>query len=180
MPISPFGDLGPCEIEWNNTTITAIHDDGASFRLTMSVADIKEGAYGTSIVDQVGTGYEQCEVEVPFTRVTFANLQKLIPGSSLSGSLAVMGHGGTIVGTSLFALSAELIVKRITGGIADTDQSRWLHLFKTYPIPRFDIPFNVSGQRGFMVLFKAFPLQTATTVGDPIGATWRIGGPQIA
>ncbi len=175
MPISPFGDLGPCEVEWNDTTITAIHEDGAVFRLAMSSADIKEGAYGTSIVDSVGTGYEQCEVEVPFTRVTFTNLQKLIPGSSLSGSTEVMGHAKTIVGTPLYDLSKELIVKRIVNGIADTDTSRWLHLFKTYPIPRFDIPYNISGQRGFIVVFKAFPLQAASG-NDPIGATWRIGG----
>jgi hypothetical protein len=177
MPISPFGDLGPCEIEWGGTTITAIHEDGASFRLTMSSVDIKEGAYGTSPVDSVGTGYDQCEVEVPFTRVTYGNLQKLIPGSSMSSSYDITGHAKSIVGTPLYDLSKELIVKRIVNGIADTDTKRWLHLFMTYPIPRFDIPYNISGQRGFMVLFKVFPLQSASG-NDPIGATWRIGGAQ--
>jgi hypothetical protein len=180
--ISPFGDLGPCEIEWDDRTITAIHEDGAVFRLVMSTADIKEGAYGTSVVDMVGTGYEQCEVEVPFTRITFGNLQRLVPGSSLSGnnsltaSGGVIGHAGTMVGTPLYDLSHELIVKRIVNGVAEADGTNWLHIFKTFPIPRFDIPFNVAGQRGFIVLFKAFPLQVASSAADPIGATWRIGG----
>jgi hypothetical protein len=176
MPVGPFGDLGPCEIEWNDTTITAIHEDGAEFNLTMGTADIKEGAFGASIVDKVATGYELCEVKAPFTRLTYANLQKLIPGSSVSGSYAVRGHGGNMVGTSLYDLSYELIVKRIVNGVADTTGHYWLHLFKTYPIPNFNIPFRFAdGQRGFMVTFPAFPLQAASNM-DAIGATWRIGG----
>ena len=81
-----------------------------------------------------------------------------------------------MIGTSLYDLSYELIVKRIENGIAEATGHNWLHLFKTYPIPRFDIPWKAAdGQRGFMVIFKAFPLQVASGK-DKIGATWRIGG----
>jgi hypothetical protein len=106
MPISPFGDIGPCQLNWYTTAIASLLEDGASFRLAMSTADVKEAEYGNTIVDSIGTGYEQVEFEAPFTRLTFTNLQKLIPGSSISGgSLHVTGHGSTIVGTSLYALS---------------------------------------------------------------------------
>lgn len=181
MPLGPFGDIGPCQVEWNDIVITSIHEDGATFRCTMNTADVKEAEYGTGVVDSVATGYEPVEFEAPFTRTTFGNLQRLLPGSSISGgslaSGAITAHAGTMVGTPLYDLSKELIVKRIVNGIVDTDTKRWLHLFKTYPIPRFDIPYNLSGQRGFMVLFKVFPRQTAGG-NDPIGATWRIGGAQ--
>jgi len=179
MPLGPFGDIGPCQIEWNDIVITSIHEDGATFRCTMNTAPVKEAEYGVAEIDSVGTGYDPVEFEAPFTRVTFGNLQRLLPGSSISGgslaSGAVTAHAGTKVGTPLYDLSHELIVKRIVNGIVDSDTKRWLHIFKTYPIPRFDIPYNLSGQRAFMVLFKAYPLQVASG-NDPIGATWRVGG----
>ena len=180
MPIGPFGDIGPCQLSWYGWTITSIHEDGANFRVAMSTADVHEAEYGTGAVDSVATGYEQCEFEAPFTRITFGNLQRLTPGSSLSGGSitttgAVTGHGSTAVGRTLYSASHELIVKRIVDGVTDTDTQRWLHLFKTYPIPRYDLVWTLEGQRAFMVLFKVFPLQAAVG-NDKIGSTWRAGG----
>lgn len=182
MPLGPFGDIGPCQLNWNAWAITSIHEDGCTFRCTMNTAPVKEAEYGLAEVDSVATGYEPVEFESPFTRITFGNLQRLLPGSDISGGSIASGivtlQAGAKVGTPLYDLSHELIVKRIVNGIVDTDTKRWLHLFKAYPIPRFDIPFNLSGQRAFMVLWKVYPLQAAGAGDDKVGATWRVGGPE--
>ncbi len=156
--LGPLGDVGPCQIDWNSVAIASCME-GASFRFTMGFAEVREAEHGLLAVDAVFTGMEQVEFEVPLTRITYTNLASLIPGSSRSGE---SGSGGievysNRVGTTMYSSAKELIVKRIVNGVVDTDQARWLHLRKTYPIPRFDVPYNLEGQRGFMVLFKAFP-----------------------
>ena len=170
MPLGPLGDVGPCQLWWGDTPAAiASVQDGATFRYSMSVADVKEAEHGMCAVDGVFQGCDAVEFEAPFTRVTYANLTSLIPGASNSG-----GESGNIqvfnnrVGTTMYSSAYELIVKRIVNGVVDTSQQYWLHFPKAYPIPQFDVPYTLDGQRGFMVLFKVFPV-TATKL------LWHIG-----
>ena len=169
MALGPLGDIGPCQLNWNSFVITSVQD-GATFRHTTGFADVKEAEHGVTPVDAVFTGYDACEFEAPFTRITYANLTSLIPGASNSG-----GESGNIqvfsnrVGTTMYSSAQELIVKRIVNGVVDTEQKYWLHFPKTYPVPLFDVPYTVDGQRGFMVLFKVFPNATDNNM------TWHIG-----
>lgn len=162
--MGPFGDLGPCQLNWNSVAIASLLE-GATFRYTVGIADIREAEHGVFCVDAVFTGVEVAEFMAPFTRTTYANLSTLLPGSTRSGEGSVTGSGSgavevysNLVGTTLFDLSQELIVKRIVGGVPSTDTTRWLHIVKTYPIPQFEMLYNFAdGQRGFMVKFKVFP-----------------------
>lgn len=167
MPIGPLGDVGPCQIDWNSTAITSVME-AATFRYTMGFVDVKEAEHGVCAVDAVFQGTEVAEFECPLTRVTYGNLASLIPGATQSG-----GESGNIevfsnrVGTSMYDSAQELIVKRIIDGAVTAAQDNWLHIVKTYPVPQFDIPYNLDGQRAFMVLFKAFP--------DSTGLIWHVG-----
>ena len=171
MGLGPFGDIGPCQIYWNDTAIASLLEGGATFRFTGSVSpDVKEAEFGNTPLDGTFTGYEQVEFEAPFTRLTYANLAKIIPGGSNSGgesgNVAVFAH--QIVGASLVGAASELIVKRIVSGVVDTSQKYWLHIPLAYPIPQFDIPYNLNDQRGFMVLFKCYANETT-------GLVWHVG-----
>jgi len=167
MAIGPLGDIGPCQIYWG-AAITSVLE-GATFRFNMTYSDVKEAEHGDAPVDAVFRGYDACEFECPMTRITYAHLASLIPGASQSG-----GESGNIqvfsnrVGATMYDSAAELIVKRLVNGVVDTEQKYWLHIPKAYPVPQFDIPYNLDGQRAFMVLFKGFP--DATT-----GLTWHVG-----
>lgn len=169
--MSLVGDIGPCIVQWNSETVATVHEDGARFRHSVETADVKEAMHGNAPVDSVIIGFGPAEFECPFTRITWADLARMMPGGSHSG---VSGSGTLLVrsrvtGTTLYSLAQELIVKRIVGGIADTDASRWLHIPKAYPIPNFDIPYNLTDQRGFMVTFKAFP------DADDSDLVWHVG-----
>ena len=171
--LGPLGDVGPCQLNWaaggTPTAIASIHEGGATFRFAMGFTDVHEAEHGVTPVDAVFTGFEQVEFEAPFTRITYANLAIIIPGSTQSG-----GESGNVevycnrVGTPMYDSAQELIVKRIVNGVVDTEQKHWLHLPKSYPVPQFDIPYTLDGQRAFMVLFKVFPDATS-------GLTWHIG-----
>lgn len=167
--MGPFGDLGPCIISWGGTDITEA--DSAIFRCTFTSEFVYDAAHGSMPVDGVFTGMEPVEVEVPFTRTSYANLTTVLPGSTFSGS----GYSGAVevrsnrVGTTMYGDADELIVKRIVNGIADTDETKWLHVFKTYPIPNFEVQYDLNNQRVFTVTFKAFPDQ------DTNDQVWRIG-----
>ena len=132
--------------------------------------DVKEAEFGNTPLDGTFTGYDQVEFEAPFTRLTYANLATVIPGASNSGGESgnVVVYANAIVGQSLVAVAQELIVKRIVLGVVDTVQKRWLHLPLAYPIPQFDIPYNLNDQRGFMVLFKVY-------ANESTGVVWHIG-----
>lgn len=168
MAIGPLGDLGPCIISWDGTPIGSIIT--ANFRFSATFADVKEGEHGTTPVDSVFTGYDPCEFETDTTRVTYANLTSMIPGASNSG-----GESGNIqvfsnrVGTAMYASAAELIVKRIVNGAADSDQQYWLHFPKAYPVPQLDTTYDESGQRMYKILWKCFPDSSNSDL------VWHIG-----
>ena len=168
MPVGPLRDLAPCAIDWSGSAITSVKE-GAIFKTEFDFADIFEAEHGKCAVDAIYTGISMCTFEAPMTRLTYANLAKLIPGASNSG-----GESGNVkvwnknVGTSLYTGAQELIVKRIVAGVADTVQQYWLHFPKAAMVPRFDIPYNLDEQAGFLVVFKCFPDATSKLL-------WHIG-----
>ena len=167
--LGPLGDVGQCQIYFG-AAITSVKE-GATFRFSQGYSPVKDAENGNAEVDGVLTGVELVEFECPLTRITYANLSRLIPGSSYSGATTsggIIARTLGIVGTTMYANATELIVKRLVAGVVDTDKSKWLHIPKAYPIPQFDVPYTIDGQRGFMVLFKGFPDPTT-------GVVWHIG-----
>ena len=168
MPLGPLGDLGPVAVSFNNVDLGTYHET-ANFRYSETSVDVKEASNGQAAVDAVLTGSGPCEVDIPFTRQTYAQLLAVLPGGSASGGAS----GGIkvknrLVGTSMYDNSHQLILKRIVNGVADTDTSNWLTIPHAYPIPHFDVPFDSAAQRTFLVTFKGFP--DATTK-----MTWYTG-----
>ena len=168
MPLSPLGDLGPVIVSWGGTDLST-HFGTCNFRHSETNADVREALHGQASVDAIHTGNGPCEFDIPCTRMTYAQLAAVLPGGSQSG-----GESGNVldfnnkIGRSMYENAAELIVKRIVDGIADTDRSKWLHIPKSYPVPMFDVPFDLDTQRAFLVTFKGFP--DATTK-----LSWHIG-----
>uniref|UniRef100_A0A6M3JWB5 Uncharacterized protein n=1 Tax=viral metagenome TaxID=1070528 RepID=A0A6M3JWB5_9ZZZZ len=168
MAMGPLGDLGPVTVTYNNVDLGSYFET-VRFRFSETSADVKEALHGQAAVDAVLTGHGPVEVDVPFTRQTYANLMKVLPGGSNSG-----GESGNIkvknrtVGTTMYANSYELILKRVVAGVADTLQQYWLHFPKAFPVPHFDVPFDNGTQRAFLVTFKAFPDATSKL-------SWHIG-----
>jgi len=158
--MGPVLDLGPAIVQWGGDTISEIFEE---VRLTLTGADpgvVKEAIYGDTPVDRILLGYSECNVTVPATRVTLALLATLLPGGSLSGTTGVVLKPGNIVGLSMYDNGLPLIIKPIVNGVAIANGS-WMRLERTYPLPNFDVVFNLRDQRVYGLTFHAHPSGTS-------------------
>ena len=165
MSMGPARDLGPCILAWGADTLGPYWEE-VRFKFDVLFAEVFESSFGAHAVDAVFTGVGACELTVPFTRVTLAQLTALIAGASTSGSSGVVVKNN-MIGTTMYDLSKPLFVKPIVAGVAVANGS-WLRLDHAYPIPSFDIAYNNKDQRVYNVTFKCFP--NATT-----RKTWGVG-----
>lgn len=167
--MGPTRDLGPAIVVWGATTISEIFEE---VRLTLKgtdPAEVFEAIFGSTPVDSVVTGYSECSVTVPATRIALATLATLLPGGTNSG-----GAGGgvklkpqNVVGLSMYEHGLPLFVKPIVAGVAQVN-GHWMRLEKAYPTPNFDVVFDLRTQRVYGLTFKAHP--DATT-----GVLWTAG-----
>jgi len=170
--MGPTRDIGPAIVQWGTTTISEIFEE---VRLTLTGADpaeVFEAVHGATPVDSIMTGYSACSVTVPATRVLLSTLALLLPGGSTSGtSTGVVLQPALTVGLSMWDNGKPLFVKPIVAGVA-ADNGQWLRLERTYPIPNFDVVFNLRDQRVYAVTFKAHP-NTGATIGAEV--LWSAG-----
>ncbi len=158
MPFGPTRDLGPAIAEWGATEIAEIWDE-IRWTLTGESADVFEMLYGATPVDSVFLGYSACSITIPATRIALATLATLLPGGTNPNSeyVGVKAAGtGAPVGDSMYEDGLPLFIKPIVAGVAVAN-GRWLRLEHTYPVPNFDVVFNLRDQRVYGLTFKACP-----------------------
>lgn len=164
MGLGPTRDLGPAIVEWGATNIAEIFDE-VRWTLTGESADVFEMIYGATPVDGVFLGYSANEITVPATRIALSTLATLLPGGTNSGGasgaveMKVAGTGAEL-GRSMYDNGLPLFVKAIVDGIAVAN-GKWLRLEHTYPVPNFDVVFNLRDQRVYGLTFKAYPDATS-------------------
>lgn len=166
MPALPTKDLGPCQCLWNNIDLGPTHG-GVTFHEEQHSVDIHEDGHGDSPVDAITTG-KITSVEANFTRLTLTQLEYLIESSTKGTSnLKVVNS----VGNAMLANSKELILKPLVDNVASVTTSEWLHVHRTYPLGAPEFKYDNSGQRILKVVFKCFPDDLSTQVGE----IWRMG-----
>jgi hypothetical protein len=157
-------DLGPCSITYNSVVLGATKG-GVKFKYTEESKPVNEDQKGVTNVDEIQVGASACEVEVPLTRSTLAQLSKVIMGSSYSG---VKLNVNNRVGVSMYDNAQLLILKPMVNNVASATAADWLNIPKAYPKVDFEIAFDNEGQRIYKVTFKGFPDATS-------GLIWFMG-----
>ncbi len=160
--MGPTRDLGPAIADWGVTVISEIFEE---VRLTLNSADageVFEAITGGTPVDTIVSGYSECSVIIPATRIALATLNTLLPGGTNSGgATGLVGIDPTIVtGISMYDTGSPLFIKPIIAGIAAVNGT-WMRLEHTYPQPAFDVVFNLRDQRVYGLRFKAHPDATS-------------------
>lgn len=163
MPIGPVRDLGPAIVEWGSDALSEIFGD-VRWTLVGERRQVFEALYGATPVDQVFLGYSECKIIVPATRMLLALLNTLLPGGTIDASStvvsAVMAGTGAAVGRSMYENGLPLFVKPIVDGVAAAN-GKWLRLERTYPVPNYDVVFNLEDQRVYGIEFDACPDATS-------------------
>ena len=159
-------DLGPCQVLWNAIDLGPTLG-GVTFKEEQHSVDIKEDGHGDTPVDAITTG-KITSVEANFTRSSLTQLELMIESATKSATnLKVVNS----VGNAMLAASEELILKPLVDNVASVTTSEWLHVHRTYPLGAPEFKFDNSGQRVIKVIFKVFPDDLSTQVGE----IWRMG-----
>lgn len=156
MPRWPFGDIGPCEVVYNYGEAAAVNLSPflgtVALRLTDSMVDVQEEAYGDSAVDSVFSGIA-CELDCPLTRQEYDELVLFVPGTSLQSECLTFS---AFMGCGLYDDAVEVVIKPMCDGVPDINNLNWIQIFKAAPYRDFELTFDRSGQRVMMVKFKCF------------------------
>jgi hypothetical protein len=165
MPKLPFGDMGPCEIEWGygeSDMITLAPFLGkVSLKQTDTINSIQEEAFGDADVDGV-MGGSKVELDVPMTRSTLAQLELVLLGVLFGSVLTMRG----MVGCDMYAHAKAMAIKPVCDNVASIIPAEWIILYKTYPFRKWTLDFDRSTQRVFLIGFKVFISQESGTYGD--------------
>jgi len=167
---APMKDLGPCAVIWDpdGTPVELNPTFGAvMFRSEDSIAEIFEDQKGVTPVDAVYTG-KATELEVPMTRSSLAQLEKVIPGAVKGTANLKVSN---VVGCSLLDMAKPIVLKPYGCAGVSTDEAEWLFIHKAAPVTVVEIGYDVSSQRVFRATFKCFPSEATGTLGE----IWRIG-----
>lgn len=161
-------ELGPCAVYYG--TAGAEVDMGFSFggvkaTIPMTTADLKADQLGEAPANQVITGQGPAEVEVPLAELAFANIVAAVPGAALITDAATPTKTRVQfvppVGTDLVAIGKSLVLKKLVGGVASTDEDDWLTFPLAAPVTELNFTYDASSQRVMTAKFRGFP----TTVG---------------
>ena len=158
--MGPTRDLGPAIVDWGSDTLSEIFEE---VRLTLNSGEagqVFEAIHGSTPVDTIISGYSECSITVPATRVTYAILATLLPGGSASGNSGVAILPSKVTGISMYDSGLPLLVKPIIAGVA-ADNGTWMRLEHTYPQVNWDVVFNLRDQRVYGFTFHAHPDATS-------------------
>lgn len=165
MPRLPMGDLGPCEIIWrygqSDEIALAPFLGAVVLRMSDTINDIQEEAFGEAAVD-AAFGGASMELETPLTRSTLEQLEAVLLGQLNSTVLTLPG----MVGCGMYDDAEAMVLKPVCDNVPSTDSAQWIHLYKTYPYRAFELSFDRSTQRVFLVKWKIFISQDSLTYGD--------------
>ena len=142
-------DLGPCSVEFNGVNV-GTSKGGITFRDTTNQQAIMEDQAGSTPVDHVITG-RTIEVEVLLSRVSLAQLSKVIPGASSFGSYIKVNNEP---GTTRFSGAQKLVLAPVVNGSDSADK---LTIFKAAPRTEIELVFDNEGQRVYKVVFTGYP-----------------------
>jgi len=167
----PNRDLGPCIVHWDpdgdNVEFKKTFG-GVFFRYEELRAPIKRDQAGETDVDEITTGATNPELEVPLTQEEVGNLEKCFAHASSGADYLKVSNP---VGDDVFADAKEVRVKPIVNGVVSTTEAEWLHIHRAFPRVTMEQAYDNSGQRTVKVIFKGFPDDLSTRVGE----MWRYG-----
>lgn len=151
----PIGDISAAEVVWkygeSGEIILTPHLGKVSLKMTDSISDIEEEAQGDAAVDSVFGGTKM-EFEVPMARSTMLQLQEALLAPAAGSVIPLVNK----TGCPMYEDAHPVLIKPMCDGVADTDDSTWIWLYKAHPFRAFELGYDRKSQRTFLVKFKVF------------------------
>ena len=170
MPALPVKDMGPCEVVWGYGESGAINLGpflGATiYKGETGSQDILEERYGDAAVDAIMTG-TVATLELKMTRSTLAQLNEVLS----AGGVQTSGDHNYLIlknqlGCEMYDIAKAVVIKPICDNAVSTDPSEWIHIYKAFPVPGWELTYDKSTQRVFPIMFKIFVSQESGEEGE--------------
>lgn len=168
---APNKDLGPCVVIWDADGTPVSFEmtfGGVFFRYEELRTPLKRDQAGETEVDEVTTGAVNPELECPFTQELVTKLVNCFAHATAAANFLKVKNP---VGAAVFASAKQVIVKPITNGVISLVSTEWLYIHRAFPRVTMEQVYDNSGQRCVKVLFKGFPDDYSSRVGE----MWRYG-----
>lgn len=166
MPSLPIRDMGPCEVVWGYGESAAMNLGpflGATlYKGETHISDILEERYGDAAVDAIMIG-TVATIELRMTRSTLAQLSEVLSAGYLSGQVLTLKNQ---LGCEMYDIAKAVVIKPICDNAVSTEPSEWVHIYKAFPVPGWDLTWDKSTQRVFPILFKVFVSQESGQEGE--------------
>ena len=120
------------------------------FRYTEETRPVYEDSKGVSPIDEIHVGMT-CEVEVPMTRITLAQLATVIPSATVVGTKLTVKSA---VGNQMINSAAAHL--ETAGGRSSIREHQVADGAAGAPKVDLELVFNNDGQRVYKVVFKGF------------------------
>lgn len=160
----PFGDIGPCVLTWGYGMSGAIDITPflgtVTLRMEDTMHDVQEEGYGEAPVDAV-TGGAAVELDVPVTRATLDVLEVILQAHRVGDVLFLSSRAGC----DMYRDAQPLLIRPVCDNVPSVLTAEWILLYKTFPFRKFELAFDRSTQRVFLIGFKVFPSQDSGFVG---------------
>lgn len=152
----PMGDISAAEIIFDpageNLELTP-HFGAINLRMEDTINAVQVEGWGDSEVDGVFGGTVM-ELEIPCTRSDYEKLQKILLGELVEADKTVKLVAKS--GCAMYDNAKLLYIKPECDGVANPDTSTWIQLFHVHPYRRWELTYDRSTQRTFMVGCKIF------------------------
>jgi len=156
--------MGPCEIVWGYGESGEITISPFLGTVTLgmedTINDIQEEGYGEAPVDAVGGG-AQVTLEIPMTRSSVDQLEQVLQAEREGDILYLSSRAGC----PMYEDAKALVIKPVCDNVASVNHAEWVLLYKTFPFRKFELAWDRSTQRVFLIGFKVFPSQESGQVG---------------
>lgn len=166
MPSLPIKDMGPCEIVFGYGESAAINLGpflgATTYKGETGTADVKEERYGDAPVDGIMTG-TVVTLELSMTRSTFLQLTEVLSAEYTSGNVMRLKNQ---LGCEMYDLAKQLVIKPICDNEVSDDPAEWVHIYHAFPVPGWELTWDIATQRVFPVMFKVFVSQESGWEGD--------------
>lgn len=162
MPKFPLGDITPCVVIWDYGVgggFVNLRLDPVKGLVKLPIedqaADVEEESFGDAAVDSVFRGTKCGPFEVPMTRSTLAQLDGVLPGTTLLTANEVVFWNKC--GSAMAEQAKAICVKPVRDGVVSTVKTEWALIYKAFPMRALEVPWDRATQKVFLVKFKVFP-----------------------
>jgi len=128
------------------------------------VAPVHEEEFGDAPVSHVSKG-SLVSVEVPFTRITLAQLAAIFPlGTTLKSADVLVFKND--VGDDYFLESTNMVIRPIVKNVLSTNPSEWVEIYHVHPRRAWTLAYDRENQRVTNIVFECYPRQSGANIGD--------------